>query len=714
MLFARRLAVTLSIPLLLLVLTDHVFLPGIPAEIAESVRGSRANFSVFALGIQPIVTAYWIVEVIAFLVPRWSRLRHGNPEGRAKLDAAVRVLVLVLAAIQAFGMALSLQAIGNDPMGAGFSISTPLVMVSLVGGVCVQFVAARLISTYGLMNGFVAILGANLLLGVGQDVMKGLEREALQGGSVSGSHGLNPLGLLVVIGATCAAVHGAGRAPEPPAKESTSGAPYRSARWLAVHPWIPVPSGSIQPYFLASSLLLLPVTFTNLGLPLGDVAQFLQRGDTAFTVLFVALGGGAMVLFARLLHRPAEMADLATRLGAAEGKKLERQGREALRRTLLPSCLFLVAIMLSHSWLGGATVAILTIVLMDLALALRLEQKAPDLVPVWEERRASAVPVLRAALAAEGIPTETRGMAFLSLWQIFAPYAPAQILVKEADAERATKTLRLLLLGEERPERGEPPPSEWHVPIEPWTLSRRTAALGACALAASVLTFVGSLPAHESATEPVPRAELEVVRVDDTIDPFATVHEDALPEGQGIGIYLENAPAGPGHNVQSHYVRVVLREAESTKAAIKRVQPWLSTIRLPRGARFGFEEVDDYDPDTKKATPVGVRTFVLIGEPVLRTSDVTEAVVSMDNADGLPPDYYLAVTLSQEAGKRFEAATREWIQRRIAIVVDGEINSAPVVKSAIGGGRISITMGQGDPEKQLRAAKRLARALGGR
>jgi preprotein translocase subunit SecD len=72
------------------------------------------------------------------------------------------------------------------------------------------------------------------------------------------------------------------------------------------------------------------------------------------------------------------------------------------------------------------------------------------------------------------------------------------------------------------------------------------------------------------------------------------------------------------------------------------------------------------------------------------------------------------VTLSSEAAARFEAATRAWVQRRLAIMVDDEIDSAPVVKSAIGGGHISITVGTGDPERQFKQAESLARRLRGR
>jgi preprotein translocase subunit SecD len=58
-------------------------------------------------------------------------------------------------------------------------------------------------------------------------------------------------------------------------------------------------------------------------------------------------------------------------------------------------------------------------------------------------------------------------------------------------------------------------------------------------------------------------------------------------------------------------------------------------------------------------------------------------------------------------------ATRDWVQRRLAILVDGRVDSAPVVKSEIGGGRLTITMGAGEPEKQLADARRLAASLGG-
>jgi preprotein translocase subunit SecD len=51
------------------------------------------------------------------------------------------------------------------------------------------------------------------------------------------------------------------------------------------------------------------------------------------------------------------------------------------------------------------------------------------------------------------------------------------------------------------------------------------------------------------------------------------------------------------------------------------------------------------------------------------------------------------------------------VQRRFAIILDDVINSAPVIKTKIGGGRASITMGAGDPDQQLQNAEKLEMVL---
>jgi len=105
-----RLFWTLSLPLLLLWISDKLLLPGVDAGFVTRMQnrapwldfGASRSVGVFALGIMPILSAYGVVEFIALGVPRLNRMRYGNPKGRAKLELAARALGLVLAAFQAF------------------------------------------------------------------------------------------------------------------------------------------------------------------------------------------------------------------------------------------------------------------------------------------------------------------------------------------------------------------------------------------------------------------------------------------------------------------------------------------------------------------------------------------------------------------------------------------------------------------------------------
>ena len=164
---AARLAVTLLLPLLIVIGGDAVPLPGM-ADLLDALTRTvgdvfsvdRSNLSVFALGVTPVIEAYAAVELVAFLVPRWSHLRHGNPEGRAKLDRASRIFAVVFAAFQAFGVAQSLAALASGSGSMPLSVDVPgvpIVVATLVGGVCVQIVVAEMVSRQRIANGYILL-----------------------------------------------------------------------------------------------------------------------------------------------------------------------------------------------------------------------------------------------------------------------------------------------------------------------------------------------------------------------------------------------------------------------------------------------------------------------------------------------------------------------------------------------------------------------------
>ena len=93
--------------------------------------------------------------------------------------------------------------------------------------------------------------------------------------------------------------------------------------------------------------------------------------------------------------------------------------------------------------------------------------------------------------------------------------------------------------------------------------------------------------------------------------------------------------------------------------------------------------------------------FRLLPEVILSNSDVADAAVVVRN--GNPT---ILVTLSQSAAGRFATTTEMNVGRRMAILIDGEVVSAPIIRGRIEGGKAMIT---GDFDRPR--AERIARAL---
>lgn len=85
----------------------------------------------------------------------------------------------------------------------------------------------------------------------------------------------------------------------------------------------------------------------------------------------------------------------------------------------------------------------------------------------------------------------------------------------------------------------------------------------------------------------------------------------------------------------------------------------------------------------------GGRTPYLVETPVLMTGEaVTDARVRPGARLEGP---YVSVDLDQRGAKVFDAMTGENVGRRLAIVLDNTVYSAPVIKERIPGGKVSIT-----------------------
>ncbi len=205
-------------------------------------------------------------------------------------------------------------------------------------------------------------------------------------------------------------------------------------------------------------------------------------------------------------------------------------------------------------------------------------------------------------------------------------------------------------------------------------------------------------------------ARLEFKMLDDDADFFGKIPDTEIPVSEGIEVRFENAPAGPGKTVKNNFARIEKRQDETMLQALDRLKKWTATLNVPDDHIIGYEKIEDPEEDTGKFIEKGWRTFYLFNRAEVTGEYITDAARAVNTQSGMP-EVYVSITFSPAGADRFEEVTGANIQRRFAIILDDVINSAPVIKSKIGGGRASITMGAGDPETQLKNAEKLEMVL---
>jgi hypothetical protein len=188
----------------------------------------------------------------------------------------------------------------------------------------------------------------------------------------------------------------------------------------------------------------------------------------------------------------------------------------------------------------------------------------------------------------------------------------------------------------------------------------------------------------------------EVVLIDDTTDCFVVSSEAELPGGVTI---FEERISWTGHNGQPnlHSVHVSPQPGEGLAGALLRIEPWLQSFKLPADTRVGWQAVTSYDEAVGKPVFTGWRSFILRGAPVLTERDIARAAAAPDFDGGR----FVAITLSPAAADRFRMVTRAHVRQRIAILLDGQVESAPIVMSEIGGGELRIALDEGKSPAEI-------------
>lgn len=159
----------------------HITLPGVDAAVLAKamshsnssdtlfglydmfVGGAFHNAAIFALGIMPYISSSIILQLLGAVVPYFQKLQHEGEEGRKKINQLTRYGTVLIAAMQAWGVAIHLSYINadgksiipTDIQGIGFILSTVFVLTT--GTMFIMWLGEQ-ITERGIGNGISMII----------------------------------------------------------------------------------------------------------------------------------------------------------------------------------------------------------------------------------------------------------------------------------------------------------------------------------------------------------------------------------------------------------------------------------------------------------------------------------------------------------------------------------------------------------------------------
>src|SRR5215210_1479400 len=129
--------------------------------------GALSQFSLFALGIMPYVTASIILQLLTVVIPKLEELQKEGESGYAKINQYTRYLTVALAAAQATGYAYLFQRQGALSANAGRIV---LIVITLTAGTTLLMWMGEMITKRGIGNGISLMIFASILASAPQGV----------------------------------------------------------------------------------------------------------------------------------------------------------------------------------------------------------------------------------------------------------------------------------------------------------------------------------------------------------------------------------------------------------------------------------------------------------------------------------------------------------------------------------------------------------------
>ncbi|OXR48796.1 MULTISPECIES: preprotein translocase subunit SecY [unclassified Pusillimonas] len=393
----KRRIVFLLLALVVYRLGTHVPVPGInPDALAEMFQtnsggilglfnmfsgGALERFSVLALGIMPYISASIIMQLMSSVVPTLEAIKKEGEAGRRKITQYTRYGTVLLALVQAVGIAVALESQPGLVIDPGMVFRFTAVITLVTGTMFVMWLGEQ-ITERGLGNGISILIFAGIVAGL-PSALSGL-MDLVRTDAMSILSALFILVLAVAVTYFVVFVErGQRRITVNYAKRQVGNKVYGGQ---SSHLPLKLNMAGVIPPIFASSLILLPATVTswfsaNPSMSwLGDLAAALSPQQPLYITLFSALIIFFCFFYTALVFNSRETADNLKKSGAfipgiRPGDQTARYIDKILMRLTLVGAIYITLVCLLPEFMqmrwnvpfyfGGTSLLIIVVVTMD-------------------------------------------------------------------------------------------------------------------------------------------------------------------------------------------------------------------------------------------------------------------------------------------------------------------------------------------------------------
>jgi len=400
-----------ALMLLIFRLGGIVLLPGINRDLVNSfVEQSEGNlfglynlfaggfftqFSIFALGIMPYISASIIIQLLSAVVPYFQRLQKEGPEGRKKITQLTRYGTVLIASVQAIGVCVLLTSLDIIPPTQTFLVSNPTMMfyfttiIILVTGTVFVMWLGEQITNHGIGNGISLIIMVGILARLPKVVIQQFTNLFFPD---SPELATNPFSFIISIILLISIIvfvvlisTGIRKIPVSYAKRIVGRKMYGGQ---ATHLPLRILTAGVMPIIFAQALVLIPSSLATF-FPNSGFGRFLANNFNDFTAwpynifLFIMIVGFTY-FYTAVAFNPADVADNMKKQGGfipgvRPGKSTADFIDNILSKITLPASIFLgfIAILpniiarysdmdiTTASFFGGTSILILVGVALD-------------------------------------------------------------------------------------------------------------------------------------------------------------------------------------------------------------------------------------------------------------------------------------------------------------------------------------------------------------